>query len=276
MPRPMTPDEKREYRAIFPRLDVDRAIVTGEASAVYNCIAFTVGVTNAWLWPGDTMQHFDSFYAQYGFIRSSSGHIAAWGSALNAMTHGSIAAPPPLALWESKCGQGLRFQHRINELESSAYGRILAFYAKGRALPFADADLRAANEGSLIMPLAPEEQEQLRSLAAAMPNELKQAFNIAFERWRKDWNLPQIALSSNPAARKLAPSFYALVALGPNILPLVVQRMAEPENFFVLMLYEQLQGDPTLRIMAEPSAPEFLEGEQGRAIRTVRRYLSDR
>ena len=52
MPRPMTTAEKQRFRGYFPNLDVDNAVVTGEVSTVYNCISWTVGVTDRWLWPG--------------------------------------------------------------------------------------------------------------------------------------------------------------------------------------------------------------------------------
>lgn len=52
MPRPMTTSEKQRFRGYFPNLDVDCAVVTGEVSPVYNCVSWTVGVTDRWLWPG--------------------------------------------------------------------------------------------------------------------------------------------------------------------------------------------------------------------------------
>ncbi len=54
MARAMTQAEKQRFKGYFPSLDVNRAVVTGEMSAVDNCISWTVGVTNRWLWPGNT------------------------------------------------------------------------------------------------------------------------------------------------------------------------------------------------------------------------------
>jgi len=62
MARAMTPVEKQRFKGFFPGLDVNRAVVTGEMSSVYNCISWTVGVTNRWLWPGNTLAQFDTFY----------------------------------------------------------------------------------------------------------------------------------------------------------------------------------------------------------------------
>jgi hypothetical protein len=79
MARAMTPVEKQRFKGYFPSLDVNRAVVTGETSSVYNCISWTVGVTNRWLWPGNTLAQFDTFYRGFGLHRSSNGPVAAGG-----------------------------------------------------------------------------------------------------------------------------------------------------------------------------------------------------
>jgi hypothetical protein len=56
--RPMTPAEKQRFHRYFPNLDVNGAIVTGEMSTVYNCIAWTVGIANRWVWPGSSLAYF--------------------------------------------------------------------------------------------------------------------------------------------------------------------------------------------------------------------------
>src|SRR5713101_2181766 len=134
MARSMTPAEKQRFRGYFPSLNVDAAVVTGETSQVYNCISWTVDVTDRWLWPGSAVANFDTFYRGFGFVRSSDGPIAAWGHSTSNMTHGSISGPGHGPRWESKCGSDLRIQHGLNELVGSTYGRVLAFYARSLAL----------------------------------------------------------------------------------------------------------------------------------------------
>jgi hypothetical protein len=135
MPRSLTPAEKREYQGVFPNLDVGAVVVTGEATSIYNGVPWTVGVTNRWLWHGPTIQQFDIFYRQFGYIRVGNGLIAAWGHSTSGMTHGAISGPARGPRWESKCGAGLRLQHGLDELVGSSYGRMSAFY--GRSLSFA-------------------------------------------------------------------------------------------------------------------------------------------
>ncbi|HEX7377308.1 MAG TPA: hypothetical protein VF278_09360 [Pirellulales bacterium] len=79
MPRQLDALERQRFKAFFPNLDVDRAVVTGEGSTVYNCIAWTVGMTHRWIWPGNALADFDAFYYRFGIVRSGDGNIAAWG-----------------------------------------------------------------------------------------------------------------------------------------------------------------------------------------------------
>ena len=36
-------------------------------SGTYNCIAWSVGITGNWEWPGETVKEFDAFYRKHGF-----------------------------------------------------------------------------------------------------------------------------------------------------------------------------------------------------------------
>jgi hypothetical protein len=128
MARPMTPLEKQRFKGLFPNLDVNQAVVTAGMSTVYNCISWTVGVTNRWLWPGNTLANFDTLYSGFGFVRAGDGPIAAWGHSISNMTHGSVSGPGHGPRWESKCGGDLRIQHGLTELAGSSYGRVVAFY----------------------------------------------------------------------------------------------------------------------------------------------------
>ncbi|MCX7099362.1 MAG: hypothetical protein NTV43_15810 [Methylococcales bacterium] len=93
MTRALTKDEKIRFHDYFVNLNVDKAVVSGEATTDYNCIAWTVGITNAWIWPGSTIGDFDKFYKTKGYTRTtdSNSPIAAWGYAENKMTHGSVS-----------------------------------------------------------------------------------------------------------------------------------------------------------------------------------------
>jgi len=70
--------------------------------------------------------------------------------------------------------------------------------------------------------------------------------------------------------------FDALVALGPEILPLVIEALADPENFFVLQLYDAIQPDPRLVVQYGPEDERILEREQGRTRRAVQAWPTNR
>ncbi len=67
-----------------------------------------------------------------------------------------------------------------------------------------------------------------------------------------------------------------MIALGPEILPLVVEKVADPENFLALQLYDAIQPSERLVIQFGPDDERILEGEQGRAQRTVQAWFANR
>jgi len=278
MARPMTPPEKLKFRHSFPNLDVDQVVVTGDASAVYNCISWTLGFTDRWLWPGNSIAVFDAFYRGFGLVRSGNGPIAAWGRSSSDMTHGCISGADHGPRWESKCGGDLRIQHGLNELVGSSYGRVLAFYHRNRLVdpvfsPILEESMKERSSRSF---LTATQKRILREQRTRVPAELRAAFDAAFSAWQETWFRGGLAMSSDPHTRTVGKEFDALVALGPEILPLVVGALADPENFMALQLYDAIQPDDRLVVQYGPEDERILEGEQGRARRAVQGWLTNR
>jgi hypothetical protein len=273
----MTAAEKQRFRSYFPSLNVDQAVVTGEISSVYNCISWTVGVTNRWLWPGNSISDFDTFYRGFGFVRAGDGPIAAWGHSNSSMTHGSISGPGHGPRWESKCGSDLRIQHGLNELVGSSYGRVLAFYRRSRLLDavFVAILEKQMKEKTSKSYLTAAERKVLRDQVSNVPSKLRSAFESAFDAWKKTWFSAGLAISSNPHTRAVGKEFDALIALGPAILPLIVEKLADPENFMALQLYDAMQPNERLIVQFEPEDERILEGEQGRARRVVQAWFAN-
>jgi hypothetical protein len=277
MARSMTAAEKQRFQNYFPNLDVNRVVVTGEVSTVYNCIAWTVGIMSRWLWPGNALANFDTFYRGFGFVRAGDGTIAAWGLSTSNMTHGSVTGPGHGPRWESKCGNDLRIQHGLNELVGSSYGRVLAFYRKSRTLL---AVYEAARENVVKEKVAKSymsaaQKRALHEERAKVPEELRAAFDKAFADWKSTWFRGGLAISSNPHTRAVGKEYDALIALGPAILPLVIEQLANPENFFALQLYDAIQPNEKLLVQFEPDDERILEGEQGRARRVVQAWFAN-
>jgi hypothetical protein len=270
----MTPAEKQRFRGYFPSLNVDASVVTGESTNVYNCISWTVGVTNRWLWPGPTIQQFDTFYRQLGFVRVGNGPIAAWGQSASNMTHGSVSGPGHGPRWESKCGHDLRIQHGLGELAGSTYGRVMAFYGRGLALAALSATVLEAMIKQMTATVTTKERFAVKRIASEVESETRQSFRAAFAAWKKTWFEGGLAISSDPHTRAVGKEFDALVALGPKILPLVVESLADADNFLALQLYDVLQPDPHLIVQYEPDDERILAGEQGRAAEVVKHWLA--
>jgi hypothetical protein len=284
-PRPMTAVEKLRFRAFFPGLDVDAALVSGPATPAYNCIAWTVGLTTQWLWPGNTLAHFDTFYRRFGCARCSNGPIAVWGHSPSNMTHGSISGAGHGPRWESKCGSDLRIQHGLLELAGSRYGHVVAYYCRQSALEnvFEEAGNRAKEPASSAMKrktrssyLSEANKTALQEQTRALPAGLREAFEKAFRAWKETWFRGGLAVDSNPQTRTAGTEYDALIALGPAVLPLVVEKLADPENFLALQLYDALQTEPNLLVHFEPDDERILEGEQGRARRVVQAWFANR
>lgn len=140
-----TAGQKATIESIFP--DLQTWSVTGPATSAYNCIAWSVGVTNQWLWPGSAVADFDAFYASYGWTVSANGNreyqkrkvaLYAYNSDSNMCTHGSREVHD--CNWEeSKLGSLERIMHRRTELEGGGYGDVIKYYEK--ADPAANLDL---------------------------------------------------------------------------------------------------------------------------------------
>ncbi|HEV7779633.1 MAG TPA: hypothetical protein VGO58_00125 [Chitinophagaceae bacterium] len=269
LPRKLTAAEKPVFLSAFPLLDVDFTIVTGEPSGVYNCISWTVGVTNFWHWPGSNLTDFDNFYNQFGLTRKTKGHVAAWGLANNSMTHGCISGPTHGPCWESKCGSLARIQHCLNELNGPSYGHVIAYYAtKFKIIIPKYLKLYMKR----IRRFTPDDLKQIKELRAPIPRSVVTSFETKFKAWKKTWFSPELAFNSNPYSRAGTREFRELVGMGNGIVPLLAEKLMDESNFMALSAFEQLAGKKwTLRIDSKDE--KVLEGEQGRAFRTVKNYL---
>ena len=128
-----TAAQKTTFLGYFPNLRVWN--VTAPSTRSYNCISWTVGVTNVWLWPGSSVAAFDTFYAGYGWSPSSNGNreyrkrkIALWAIG-SACQHGSLEYTA--CDWhESKCGSLERIIHDKYQMQGGSYGNIIKYYEK--------------------------------------------------------------------------------------------------------------------------------------------------
>lgn len=154
----------------------------------------------------------------------------------------------------------------------------MAFYSKGRSLPapletVADDVMREKLPKSY---LSPHQRQLLHKQEAEVPANVRVAFATAFSAWKESWFRGGLAVSSDPHTRAVGPEFDALIALGPEVLPLLIEKLADPANFLALQLYDAMQSDDNLLVQYEPDDERIVEGEQGRARRVVQAWFANR
>jgi hypothetical protein len=124
--------------------------------------------------------------------------------------------------------------------------------------------------------LSRSNREELAKDIKAVPEETRAAFEKAFADWKASWFRGGLAINSNPYSRAVRLEYDRLIALGSAIIPLVIERLSDPESFLALQLYDAIQPDPKLVVYFEPDDERILEGEQGRARRVVRAWFANR
>jgi hypothetical protein len=123
-----------------------------------------------------------------------------------------------------------------------------------------------------LVGLTPDQLAYVHARAAAVDNQLRGRFERAYAAWKSTWNRPMIAVSSVPAARAQSAEYHELIASGPEILPLLMEKLTDPDEFFALVAVDRLAG-PDLQISHAVDDEAVLLGEQGRAIETVQRWI---
>ena len=173
---------------------------------------------------------------------------------------------------------GLRIQHGLNELVGATYGQVVAFYSK-RALGNPKVEELAENspheKGGQTMELRQEQADLMKSVVETVSQDIVKEFEEQFSSWVQTWDAPHTAHLSNPSFVRFSKEFSALVAMGTEILPLVVNKLTKEENFFALQLYDALQPDVRSIVSIDPEDAAILEGEQGRAARTVEQWITN-
>jgi hypothetical protein len=293
------------YVQTFPRWTVT-VLYTGKATPiggpppVYNCLAWSLGYPYSWIWPWSpdkqvTLDDFYALYAQWGATQRG-GPIGLWGKADNDMKHGSIwfqfsppGVNPPWGFWTSKMGSNILIIHRLSDISNGLYGMPRA--SVGPARPEAIQEQEEAPGAllqrgnipqfgsptekpmSIIYGLSEEETDTLRQQVKKVKQEVKDLFEQAYAAWTQTWTQPAIQISSNPNDYARSQEFNDLVAMGPDILPLLVEKMGNGREFLVLKAIEQLLPS---NLIFRPAIddPNIFGGEQLRAHMTAKRWLA--
>jgi hypothetical protein len=139
---------------LFPGLRGTVYRITSSPSDEYNCLAWAVGVTDAWWWPvslhgkrvhwpggvarEETIEAFCAAFGSVGYVPCDSEHpeagfekVAVFADAQGTPTH--AARQLPAGHWTSKLGRADDIEHDLRALEGDLYGTVVR--ALKRPLP---------------------------------------------------------------------------------------------------------------------------------------------
>ncbi len=139
-PRERADMESPGMRRGFPAVG-SNYVVLGPSNRKYNCIAWTIDVTDQWVWPGAAVADFDRLYGRAGYkrlgqmdYRRRRGYekivlYARVSEGRYECTHGAYQTPD--GQWTSKLGKGPLIAHRTPEaLSGPSYGRPVFVYSR--------------------------------------------------------------------------------------------------------------------------------------------------
>jgi hypothetical protein len=146
-PRERQALESPQLRESFPRLG-ENFEVLGPSTRQYNCIAWSLGNTKEWVWPGKpgqpaTVPDFDALYGKHGYTRQPGLNLAVEpgkrkvvlyatlnpDGSIKAATHAAVQEPD--GTWTSKLGGMALIHHATLELlRGPVYGTPVAVYTR--------------------------------------------------------------------------------------------------------------------------------------------------
>lgn len=252
----------------FPYLAQADTTITGADIGAYNCIAWSLGLSDRWINPAGSIEAFTAFYIQAGCEErawySADAAVAAWADR-EKPTHGSRLYQEGSGLWESKLGQSYRITHGKEGLRGSVYGEIVNYFT-------APKKFMAKRERTQF---TARQHETLGRLVDETDNGLREPFESAFAKLKEGWHSEAFRYEASTESIRRLPVYTELLEMGTAVLPFLVAKLAEEENFFALPLYDEMQSDGLLRIsyQDERYKRDAIEGEQERARRSVAAYL---
>lgn len=97
----------------------------------------------------------------------------------------------------------------------------------------------------------------------------KKEFDCLFEAWENDWRTnPKTRFSSNTDDARKLNTYSPLLCMGDSIVPLLMEKLLEPNNFFALVLYEDIQYK---RVHEKQKA--YKGGEQEKVKKMIKQWI---
>lgn len=131
----------------FPNLKAENFAAIGPYSERYNCIAWTIGVRDEWVWPGTKVADFDALYERHGYRPLDTMDLShdptmekiviyglppRGGNREIEVTHGALQ--DARGRWTSKIGTQPLIRHdNLEDLAGPSYGEPVRVYVRPRA-----------------------------------------------------------------------------------------------------------------------------------------------
>lgn len=139
-----------------------------------------------------------------------------------------------------------------------------------------DCQLQGLADTVKVASLTISEKKRVRDLALQVPDSIRERFSILLSQWN-------FAIDHNPKTRYCAsiysyaelPEFILLKSMGKQIIPLIMERLVKPTDFYLLVLYEAILKNVKMKATNSNKYCHFGESEQSRAIRCVKMWLKN-
>lgn len=122
--------------------------------------------------------------------------------------------------------------------------------------------------------LTTSEKKRVKDLAMQVPDSIRSRFSLLLFQWNLAINHNSKPLySANTYSYAELPEFTPLESMGKQIIPLIMERLMNPSDFYLLVLYEAILKNGKTKTIDSKDNFYFRGSEQSRAIWYVKMWL---
>ncbi len=235
-------------------------------NGAYNCLAWSLQISDRWIDERNIKDEASAidFYRTYGFEKDPMcglhSHVALYCNVKQGRcvehngnygyfmyTHAAANPSSGIDAWSSKFGGMFLLSHNgIDIFKNDSYGQDSICFSRKKGYD-------VALSLDTIAPLSVEHVDKLSKLVYHIPLETQETFNVLHNEWKTFcFEQPEIVLSSAMGSRAQGDAFDQMVKIGradpDNILPLLLNKIADPEEFMSVVIYEAITGNTAVHL----------------------------
>ena len=120
------------------------------------------------------------------------------------------------------------------------------------------------------------EKKWVKDLATQVPDSIRSRFSLLLSHWNfAIIHNHRTRYSANTFSYTELPEFFPLKSMGKRIIPLILERLMNPSDFYLLVLYEAILKDGKTNTTYNNNDFHFGGSEQSRAIWCVKMWLKN-